>query len=177
MNDLLVYLSAIGFFISVFPLHFANYVYVNSAEKYAGLNVTLYSVIRVFNVNTVKNSVNKMQINGKEKQVSPSVVNKNAVKIFNRLCLTKIIQLTDVGMRNQNNGYIALAQSALTQAVYAFVRVNGGRTKLRNYIVLNEEHGDIVYYMKFVGIINLIAVSKIITLLIMEKFNELKKQK
>lgn len=177
MNDLLVYLSAIGFFISVFPLHFVNYVYINSGEKYAGLNVTLYSVIRIFNVNTVKNSVNKMQINGKEKEVSPSLVNKNAVRIFNKLCLTKIVQLTDVGLRNDKNCYIALAQSSISQAVYAFVRINGGRTKLKNYIVLNEEHGDIIYYMKVVGIINLITVSKIITLLITEKFNELKKQK
>lgn len=119
----------------------------------------------------------KMRVNGKEKKVDTSFINRNALKIFNNLCITKIVQLSDFGLMSENNIYIAFAQNCLTQAFYAFVRLNGGKVKLRNYTLLNYEHENITYYLKLVGVINLITVGKIFTLLLWEKLNELKTQK
>lgn len=177
MDEALVYLSAIGFLISVFPIHVFNYVYITTTQPYASLNVTLYRFFRVLNVNTVKNSATKMIVNGKEKKMDKSFINKNALKIFNNLCITKIIQVADFGLKKQSNVYFAFGQNCLTQALYAFVRINGGRVKLRNYTLLNYEHGDITYYLKLVGIINLMTIGKIFSILLLEKLNELKIKK
>lgn len=177
MSEALVYMSAIGFFLAVFPIHVFNYVYLSTTQPYASVNISMFRLIPVFNINTVKNSVTKMSVNGKEKQISTQFISKNALKIFNNLCITKIVQLSDFGIMNQANVYIAFAQNCLTQAIYAFVRVNGGRVKLRNYTLLNYEHENITYYLKLVGVLNLIVVGKIITILLWEKLNELKNQK
>lgn len=177
MNEALVYLSAIGFFITIFPIHVFNYAYVSTEQKYASVNVSIFRLIPILNINTVKNSVTKMNVNGKDKQMNSSFISKNALKIFNNLCITKIVQLSDFGLMNTNNVYIAYAQNILTQAVYAFVRINGGKVKLRNYTLLNYEHDYISYYLKLVGVINLLTVGKIFTILLWEKLNELKNQK
>ena len=174
MSEALVYLSAIGFFIAIFPVHVFNYVYVTTQQPYASLNVSIFRLIPVLNINTVKNSFGKMDVNGKEKKMDKSFFNRNALKIFNNLCITKIVQLSDFGLRSPNNIYFAFGQNCLTQALYAFVRINGGKVKLRNYTLLNYEHEHITYYMKIVGVINLMTVSKIFTLLLWEKLNELK---
>lgn len=177
MNEALVYLSAIGFFIAVFPIHVFNYAYVSTSQKYASVNVSLFRLIPVLNINTVKNSVTKMSVNGNEKQMDLSFFSKNALKIFNNLCITKIVQLSDFGVANPNNVYFAYVQNCLTQAIYAFVRINGGKVKLRNYTLLNYEHENISYYLKLVGVINLMTVGKIFAILLWEKLNELKNQK
>lgn len=172
MSETVVYLSAIVFFIAVFPVHIFNYVYITTAKPYASLNVSLFRVIPVFNINTVKNSINKMNVNGKEKKMDKSFISNNALKIFNNLCITKIVQLSDFGLQKPSNIYFAFGQNCLTQAIYAFVRINGGRVKLRNYTLLNYEHDEITYYMKMVGVINLMTIGKIFTILLWEKLNE-----
>lgn len=172
MSDFLVYGALVGFFLAVFPVHIYNYVYVNTNEKYASVNVCAFRFIRLFNANTVKDSPRKMQVNGKEKDINLSAVKKNALKIFNNLCITRIVQLEDFGMQSEYNAYAAILHSVATNALYAFVRINGGRTKLRNYTVLNMEHGYINYYMKAVGVINLMTVAKILFVLFTEKLNE-----
>ena len=177
VNEAMVYLSAIGFFIVVFPIHVFNYAYISTAQKYASVNVNLFRLIPVFNVNTVKNSLSKVNVNGKEKKMNSSFISKNALKIFNNLCITKIVQLSDFGLLNETNVYIAYAQNCLTQAIYAFVRINGGRVKLRNYTLLNYEHENVTYYLKLVGVINLLTVGKIFAILLWEKINEHKNQK
>ena len=177
VNEAIVYLSAIGFFIVVFPIHVFNYAYISTAQKYASVNVNLFRLIPVFNVNTVKNSLSKVNVNGKEKKMNSSFVSKNALKIFNNLCITKIVQLSDFGLLNETNVYIAYAQNCLTQAIYAFVRINGGKVKLRNYTLLNYEHENVTYYLKLVGVINLLTVGKIFAILLWEKINEHKNQK
>lgn len=50
--------------------------------------------------------------------------------------------------------------------------MNGGRTKLKNYIILNREHKNVVYYLKVSGAINLLALIKLILILITEKVHE-----
>lgn len=176
VSNVLVILTAIGFFILLFPVHIYNYVYVNTKDSYASVNVSAYRLIRILNANTIKNSPDKMQINGKDKKFDKNLVNVNYLKIYNNLCLTKVIQLGDFGIQSDKGAYFALFQNTLSQALYAFVKVNGGRTKLKNYTVLNEEHGDVLYYAKVVGVINLLTLTKIISILILEKLNEINNQ-
>lgn len=177
VSNVLVILTAVVFSVFLFPVHIYNYVYVNSNDGYASVNVSAYRLIRILNVNTIKNSPDKMQINGKDKDLDKSLINVNFIKIYNNLCLTKIIQLSDFGIRSEKGAYFALLQNALSQALYAFVKINGGRTKLKNYTVLNEEHDNVLYYAKVVGVINLLTVSKIMLMLILEKINEINNKK
>ena len=173
----MVYMAAVGFLISVFPIHVFNYIYINTEEKYASINVTIFRFIRIFNINTVKNKPNEMQINGKSKKMNMDMIKLNFYKIFNKLCIQKVIQLTDFGVKDENSAYAALAQNSVTNAVYSFLRINGNRVKLRNYSVLNQEHSEVRYYAKAVTIINLFVVAQIILVIILEKLNELKTQK
>ena len=174
MNEAMVIFAAAGFLISVFPIYVYNYVYVNTEEKYASINVTMYRFIKIFNLNTVKNKPREMQINGKNKKIKTDMLKINFYKIFNQLCIYKVIQLSDFGLINSNNAYAALAQNAATIGLYKFLQINGNYTKLRNYTILNEEHREIRYYAKAVTIINLMVIGKIILIYLMEKFNERK---
>lgn len=173
----MIIVGAIGFLISVFPIHVVNYLYVNTEEKFASLNITVFRYIRLYNINTIKDKPNEMQINGKNKKMDISALKMNFYKIFNQLCVYKIIQLSDFGVKNQNNAYAALAQNAATTAFYKFLQINGNYCKLRNYAILNEEHEHIRYYAKAVTIINLNVVLKIFAIIIMEKLNEIKNKK
>ncbi|MDE6001362.1 MAG: hypothetical protein K2G96_03470, partial [Clostridia bacterium] len=119
--------------ISIFPVHIFNYIYVNTEDKYVSVNVTAYRFIRLLNVNSVKNNPAEMQVNGKNKKVDPKFLKVNLYRIFNQLCIFKLIQLSDFGMKNPDNAYAALAQNGATTAVYKFLQMNGNYTKLRNY--------------------------------------------
>lgn len=163
-------LTAVAFALIVFPVHFYNYIYVNTGQKYAGLNVGAYG-INFYNMNTVKDAPNKMQINGKDKDLDLKKFNLNFYKIFNQLCLFKVIQLGDYGMQKDANAYVALAQNCLSRAIYKFIQINGNYCKLRNYTVLNAEHSEVRYYMKAVTIVNAIVLIKIFSVIIMEKIN------
>lgn len=173
MSEALVYIAAIGFLISIFPLHIYNYVFVNTQTKYASINAGVFA-FNFFNANTVENKPTEMQINGKNKKIDAKKINVNLYKIFNQLCLFKVVQLCDFGMRKQSNAYIALAQHGLTTAIYKFIQTNGNYCKLRNYTIFNEEHSEIRYYAKAVTIINLMVVAKIFLIILMEKINERK---
>ena len=173
MSLALISIAAALFALSVFPVHLYNYIYVNTEQKYASVNVGVYG-INFYNMNTVKDHPNEMQINGKNEKIEPDKFKLSLYKIFNQICLYKIVQLGDYGMRNQNNAYVALAQNALTTAAYKLIQVNGNYCKLRNYTILNEEHSDVFYYAKAVTIINLIVIIKVILVIIGEKLNELK---
>lgn len=170
----MIYVAAIGFLISVFPIHVFNYIYVNTEEKYASINVTVFRFIRIYNINTVKNKPNEMQVNGKSKEMSLDMLKFNFYKVFNKLCIQKVVQLTDFGMKAETNAYAALAQHGITTAAYKFLQMNGNSAKLRNYTVLNEEHSTIRYYAKAVTIINLFVITKIILTILTEKLYALK---
>lgn len=173
----IVYISAAGFLISVFPIHIFNYIYIDTEEGYASVNVTIFRFIKALNVNTVKNQPNAMQINGKNKTLSLDMLNFDFYKIFNQMCIQKVIQLSDFGVKKQSNVYAALAQHAATTVAYNFLKINGNTVKLRNYAILNQEHSSIRYYAKAVTIINLLVAAKILIKYCMEKINELKNQK
>ncbi len=168
MSTATVYISAILFALIIFPVHIFNYVYLNSEERYASLNIGVYGK-NFFNVNTVKNKPQEMQINGQNKKVDFKKLKSSFYKIFNKLCIYKIIQLGDYGLMKENNAYVALAQSALSTAIYKFIQINGNYCKLRNYTILNEEHSEIRYYSKMITILNLIVIAKIILIFIKEK--------
>ena len=177
MNEAMVYLSAAGFALAIFPIHLYNYIYINTESKYVGLNICAYRFLRFYNANSVKNKPGEMQVNCKSKKFDPQDIKFTAYKIFNSICIFKIVQLGDYGLAEQNNAYIVLAQNALTTAIYKFIQINGNYTKLRNYTVLNQEHQFIRYYCKAVTIINSFVIVKILLILLMEKMYALKNQK
>ena len=177
VNEAIIYVAAAGFLISVFPIHVFNYIYINTEDKYASINVTIFRFIRLYNINTVKDKPNEMQINGKSKKMNLDMLKLNFYRIFNQLCVQKVVQLTDFGIKDENNAYAAVMQNGITTAAYSFLRINGNRVKLRNYAILNEEHSAIRYYAKAVTIINLFVVTQIILVIIWEKLNELKVKK
>lgn len=177
VENAIVYISAILFFITIFPVHLFNYVYINTEDKYAGLNVCAYRYIRFFNLNTVSDKPNEIQVNGKNKKMSFPEFRATAYKIFNKICIFKLVQLADFGLESEKGAYVALAHNAFTQVIYNFIRINRGYTKLKNYTILNSEHKFIRYYAKAVTIINLLVVTKIFLIILMEKINDkIKKQ-
>ena len=115
-----------------------------------------------------------MQINGKKKKIDPTKFSIDYYRIFNRLCVHKIVQLGDYGVRDDKKIYVLIVQNALTNAIYNFLKINGNHCKLKNYTVLNEEHSEIRYYAKAITILNIIVLIKIFSIIIMEKLNELK---
>lgn len=177
MKESLVYISAISFLLLIFPFHIFNYIYINTEEKYASINVAAFRFIKLYNLNTVKNKPNEIELNGKNKKMSINSLKLNFYNIFDKLCIYKVVQLSDFGMKNQSNAYAALIQNAFSTAIYKFIRMNGNYAKLRTYTVLNEEHSSIRYYAKAVAIINGFVMSKIIFIILTEKLNELKNKK
>ncbi|MDE6585219.1 MAG: hypothetical protein K2K80_00880 [Clostridia bacterium] len=173
MSEALVYVASAAFLIFIFPIHINNYVYVNTESKYASLNVGVFR-FNFYNMNTVKDHVGEMQINGKNKKMDVKKLNVSLYKIFDQLCIYKVIQLGDYGMKKESNAFVALAQNCFTTAIYKFIQVNGNYCKLRNYTIFNEEHSEIRYYAKTVTILNLAVVSKILLIILMEKIYALK---
>ena len=176
MSEAAVYIAAIGFALSIFPVHIYNFIYINTADKYASLNAGVYK-LNFFNANTVKDKPNEMQVNGKSQKIDPNKMKLSFYKIFNQLCIYKIVQLGDYGIKEDKNAYIVLAQHGLTTAIYKFLQMNGNYCKLRNYTIINCEHSAIRYYAKAVTIINLLVVSKIFLIIILEKLHERKTKK
>lgn len=150
---------------------------MNTEDKYASVNITVYRYLRLVNINTVKDKPNEIQFNGKSKPMNLEVLKYNFYRILNKLCFYKVIQLSDFGLKNQDNAYVALAQNSFTCGIYKFIQINGNYSKLRNYIVLNNEHSTIRYYAKVVTIINSYVLAKIFLIILMEKFYVLKNKK
>ena len=168
----MIYGSAIGFALAIFPVHFLNYVFINTENKQASLNVTLYRFIPVYYISTLKEENDK-----KKKSFDFKVFKVRLYDIFNQLCIYKVIQLADFGIKDDKNAYIALGQNALTTLSYKFLQINGNYAKLRNYTIFNEEHSEVRYLAKMVTIMNLIVVGKIFLIYVLEKINEYKNKK
>ena len=177
MNKALVYISAIGFLISIFPIFIYNYVYINTEEKFASINVMAFRYIKIFNANTIKDKPNKMQVNGKDKGINFDIIKLNVYFLFNKLCVYKVIQLSDFGIKNESNSYAVLAHHAATVGLYKLLEKERSVAKLKNYTVLNEEHSDVRYYAKTVTIVNLMVILKLFLLILLEKINEFKTKK
>lgn len=175
MNQAIVYITAAAFFLYVFPVHVFSYVYVSTKDNYLSLNVSLFRLIPLFNFNTE----NKLKIKNKNKDEEKGKDNglklrypSHYLELYNKLCLTKIVQVSDFGIQSHANVYALLAQHMATQGVYSFVKINGGRTKLRNYVVINNEHNYINYYLKLVGVINLLVLLRLVIIYLWSRLNE-----
>jgi hypothetical protein len=110
-----------------------------------------------------------MQINGKEKELKFAAKQVYLYKIIKNLWITKIVQLTDFGLLREANTYVSLLQNDITNALYKLISTKRETTKLKNYTLLNYEHGQINYYAKVGIVINLFIVIKIISILFWEK--------
>ncbi len=177
VNNALVYAAAILFFVLICPIHVINYVYISSENAYASINVTLYRLITLVNINTEKKLPESPPEDKPKVKANRAVLMKNWMKFYNKLCITKIVQLGDFGIAEGSNVYAALTQNALSDALFALVRINGGKTKLKNYTVLNYEHSHINYYLKFVGVINLFGLTSLLLIYLWGKIHELQIKK
>lgn len=178
MSEAIIYVSAIAFALYVFPVHVFSYVYVTTQKGYASLNISLFKLIPLYKgINELKLDLKSMaeladgDVGLKLKYPS------HYVDLYNKLCITKIVQVSDFGLQNQSNAYAAIAQHAFTQAVYTFVKVNSGKTKLKNYVVFNGEHGYLNYCLKLVGVINLMSLIRLFIVYYWSVLNERKIKK
>lgn len=173
---MLTVLSVAAFAISVLPVHVYSYAYICSADGQAEVTSSLYKLIPIFGLKLNYHNIQKLASRDKDSanKNDGGGTNFNLLEIYNKLCILKIIQLSDFGLQSGIGAYAALAQSWLTELLYAFVKCNGGKTKLRNYVVLNREHDNIVYYIKIVGVINLITLSRLFIVYLWGKLNERK---
>lgn len=169
MENFIVYGITSLFFFSLLPVYVSVYAYADSGAKYASVNVCLYRVFRLVNINSEEG---KMKINGKDADVNPATALKDGKVFFDNLCLFKIIQLSDFGMESEAGAYASLAQSAFTLPLYHYISRRGYACKLKNYIVFNYEHGDVKYCAKAVSVINLVSALKILFMIFTEKLNE-----
>lgn len=175
MNLAVVYLSAFGFALYIFPVYVYNYAFISTKDKRLTAKVLIYKLLPIYKI--------EKQLNGKIRKESRNVkplklkYPKHYLDLYNKLCITKIIQICDFGMQNQVNVYAAVLQNSLTQAVYGFVKANGGKTKLKNFVVLNGEHGDVVYCLKLVGVVNLVTLLRIGIIYLWSLLNERKSKK
>lgn len=170
MDNFIVYGVPALFFAAVLPVYVSVYAYGNTHTKYASVNFCLYRVIRFMNMNTEEDG--RLMINGKEAKVNPALALRDGKIAFDNLCISKIVQLSDFGLVKDENAYIALLQSAVTFPLYSYISKKGSFCKLRNYVILNAEHGGITYGAKVVSVINLVAALKILFILMLERINE-----
>ena len=98
----------------------------------------------------------------KDLKINPARAVKGGKAILDNLCLFKLIQLSDFGLKGEACAYGAIAQSAITLPLYKYLELSGSACKLRNYVILNREHGDVKYCAKAVAVINFVAAIKII---------------
>ncbi len=175
MNEAIVYVAAIAFLLYIFPVHVFSYVYVTTQKEFVSIHVSLFRLIPLYkSTNKLSLSVNDLTDVTKAGSGAELKYPRHYLNLYNKLCITKIVQVSDFGVQKQGNIYLALAQHAATQGVYAFVKINGGRTKLRNYVVINNEHGYVNYYLKLVGVINLMALARLIIIYFWSIINERK---
>lgn len=171
MGVAIIYLSAIIFLLCIFPVYVFNYVGIFSEQNKLEIAVSLYKIIPIYNFKK-KITISDLKLFGgnKPKLTYP----KHYLALYNKLCLTKIIQFADFGLQSQASAYLAITQNASTQAIYALIQNSGGKTKLRNYLLLNEAHGEANYLLKVVGVVNLITLLKVVFIYLRSLINERK---
>lgn len=173
----MAYIAFFGFSAALFPIYISNYIYLNSEQKYANLNVVIFGKIRLYNINTVKNSPDKLEMNGKSTEIDVGNIRRGALRIFKRIYLVKLIQMADYGLKNEANAYAAAVQYTSAGVLNLLFKACGKTARLKNYVILNHEHSAVVYYAKAVTVINLLTVASLFMIILWEKFNEFKNKK
>lgn len=174
MSKIWVYVGVILFFLLIMPMPITHYIYVNSGEKYVGMQAYLFKFLPFLKINNVKNHPLQMQVNGKRAKMNGNISKLPLLKIIKCLYFTKLVQVTDVGLQEEKNIYFFFVQHFLTEYAYQLWQRFGTNTKLKQYSLLNECHSDIVYYGKVETVLNGIIVIKIIFIIVWEKWNERK---
>jgi hypothetical protein len=157
------------FFIAIFPIKLTNYIYFNSRQGYASINVRLYSILNIFNASTIKNSLNRMIVNGRERRLQSNLKQATYFKIIKAVHITKLIQLKDAGLKSNTSVVAALSHNALTNYAYGLLQAKNPYTKLGNYVVYNHEHDSFNYIAKVSIAVNIIIIAKIAFYILMEK--------
>lgn len=170
VENFIVYGCTALFAAALLPVYVSVYAFADSSEKFASTNFCVYRFIRFLNVNTEEGGA--VKVNGKDMKINPLIAARDAKVAFDNLCVFKIIQLSDFGLLNQANAYAALGQSAVTFPLYSYIAKRGSSCKLKNYVILNFEHGDIFYTAKVVSVLNIVTALKIIFLLLRERTDE-----
>ena len=87
MESIIIIIPAIVCALLLMPVHIYNYIYVNTEDGYASLNISVYRYLKIQNVNTVKNKPGILDINGKTQQADFSSFFKISSKVIDVLSL------------------------------------------------------------------------------------------
>ena len=77
VENFIVYGITSLFFFSLLPVYVSVYAYADSGAKYASVNVCLYRVFRLVNINSEEG---KMKINGKDADVTPDYLDDDGLE-------------------------------------------------------------------------------------------------
>ena len=175
MQDTTVYAWLIIFTVLILPMHFYNYLYISSEDKFAAYNLKLYKYIPVIRISTIKNHPMKMDINGNESGISAKYFNHRVLEIAKRLSILKIVQLGDYGSQKTTSLSVALLQHTITETVYGMMHYADNNIKLKNYSIINEESSSVHYCLKVVNSMNLLSLISIMVLMARGKLNVFQK--
>lgn len=170
MQNLVVYGTSALFAVALLPLYATVYIYADSGSRYVSANVYLWRVFRPVCISTAEDG--KMQFNGKEIKFTPAAALKAGKALIDNLCLFKFVQLCDFGLQSHYGAYLALFQRMAALPLYEYLTVTGSSCRLKNYTVLNAEHGHVIYCGKAACAVNIVAAVKILISVLRESRNE-----
>ena len=162
-------------FLLLCPLRLEATFYADLGARYASLGVKLFGAIDIFSSDTSPRSPASINVNGREKKIFSELLSGAPLKAFNNVCVTRITQLAGFGLARDGGAYAAVVNSCLTDIFYGFIRANGGRTQLENYMLFDASRDDILWSAKVTGYVNALAVIKLFVVLFWEKMNERKR--
>lgn len=172
MSEVIFYSTTILFFLSVFPINLYGYAYISSTNKFASFQLSAYKIIPIVNKQINNHSV--LQFNNKGKFVLKNP--KRIKKIFNKICITKIIQLSEFGVQNGNLATLAIMQYGVTHTFYDYLK-DASNTKTVSTVIFNAEHNEFNYCVKIVGVINLFSFLSLLIIYFWSCINERKSKK
>ncbi len=164
VETFIVWLIFITFTLFIFPIYITNYVYVNTEDKYASLNVCLYRYIRFFNANTIQNDPNHMQINGKDKSIDLHAAKWKYLFFLKRLHLCKVVQLGNYGIQKTSGATLAVTQYVANEMLKLSLKNVNLSTKYKNYMLISENFNGLRYYAKTSIVVNIYSLLAMIFL-------------
>lgn len=173
-NAVTISVAAVTFLL-LCPLRLDATFYADLGARYASFGVKLFGAVNIYSSDTSRRSPESINENGGEKNLFSELISGAPLKAFNNVCVTRITQLSGFGLARDRGAYAAVVQSCLTDIFYGFIRANGGRTELGNYMLFDASRDDILWSAKVTGYVNALAVIKLFVVLFWEKINERKR--
>ncbi len=170
VQDLVVYGVNGLFLLCLLPVYTSVYLYADAGRAYFSVDAYLWRFIHPLQLSTADDG--GMRLNGGDLNIGPVAATRAAKVAFDNLCLFKLVQLSDFGLKSGAAAYAALFQRAATFALYKYAELSGSRCKLRNYAVFNAEHGNVVWCGKAVCAVNVVAAAKLLICVLREIGNE-----